>query len=215
MSWLRLDDGFAAHPKLVQLTDRDFRTWIRVLCWCARYHTKGVLPHRATEEITGLTAGFAQRATALHLLDSYPNSLGIVHDWELYNGSLEERVASYLDDYPDATANQVFRAIGGKRNPVMAIIAQYRTGTPTGTPTVPQLGTQSGTTRADPSKERARTSSSSSVHPGPQPNHDPTKPLPEHLDPIITQWRASREPEPAHDDDDPETFNLKPHQELP
>ena len=30
MSWLRIDDGFAAHPKIAALSDKDLRVWLRV-----------------------------------------------------------------------------------------------------------------------------------------------------------------------------------------
>jgi hypothetical protein len=45
VTWVRLDDGFADHPKLSQLDDRAFRIHIWALCYCARQLTDGFLAH--------------------------------------------------------------------------------------------------------------------------------------------------------------------------
>jgi len=36
MTWLRIEDGFMENPKILQLTDHQFRLWMRILCFCAR-----------------------------------------------------------------------------------------------------------------------------------------------------------------------------------
>lgn len=43
MSWVRLDDGFADHPKIAALDDRAFRIHIWALCYSARHLTDGFL----------------------------------------------------------------------------------------------------------------------------------------------------------------------------
>lgn len=44
MTWVKLDDGFADHPKLLALSDRAFRLHVRGLCYCGRYTTDGRIP---------------------------------------------------------------------------------------------------------------------------------------------------------------------------
>jgi hypothetical protein len=43
MSWVRLDDGFADHPKIAELDDRAFRIHVWALCDCAHDLTNGFL----------------------------------------------------------------------------------------------------------------------------------------------------------------------------
>jgi hypothetical protein len=47
MSWVRLDDGFADHPKIAQLDDRAFRIYVWSLCYSARHLTDGFVAHEA------------------------------------------------------------------------------------------------------------------------------------------------------------------------
>ncbi len=83
MSWLRIDDGFAAHPKVTALNLRDRWTWMAVLCYCARYRTDGWLPPNIGEHIGGARNGFVKRCAALDLLDEHAGEYR-VHDWENY-----------------------------------------------------------------------------------------------------------------------------------
>lgn len=43
MTWVRLDDGFAEHPKVARLSDAAFRLHVRALCYAARFGTDGVV----------------------------------------------------------------------------------------------------------------------------------------------------------------------------
>jgi hypothetical protein len=47
VSWVRLDDGFADHPKVAELDDRAFRIHVWALCYSARHLTDGFLAHEA------------------------------------------------------------------------------------------------------------------------------------------------------------------------
>lgn len=94
MSWLRLDDGFASHPKIAALNDREFRVWIRLLLYCARYRTKGVIdPVVAANEVPGFNPKTLRLYTALGLLDEHEEQaedgstmrILTVHDWADYN----------------------------------------------------------------------------------------------------------------------------------
>ncbi len=43
MSWVRLDDGFIDHPKVVGLGDPAFRLWVSLIAYSCRHHTDGVI----------------------------------------------------------------------------------------------------------------------------------------------------------------------------
>lgn len=82
MTWLRIDDGFASHPKIGKLSDRDFRVWMRVLCHCARYEDPTV-DEATMAEVKDLTSQRIARYRELGLLDRSGRSFE-VHDWVHY-----------------------------------------------------------------------------------------------------------------------------------
>lgn len=51
MTWVRIDDTFPDHPKVVGLTDSAFRTYVAGLCYAARYLTDGAIPSSALRSI--------------------------------------------------------------------------------------------------------------------------------------------------------------------
>jgi hypothetical protein len=82
VAWLRLDDGFASHPKIAALTDRELRIWLRILCWCSR-HGDPTVDGIAINEVRGLSARTVQRYVDLELLDQ-EGAAHVVHDWTHY-----------------------------------------------------------------------------------------------------------------------------------
>lgn len=82
MSWLRIDDGFANHPKIAKLTDREFRVWLRTLCYCARYQDPSV-DDATLAEVKGLEVAKIARFAEIGLLDSIGEAYE-VHDWQTY-----------------------------------------------------------------------------------------------------------------------------------
>lgn len=44
MAWIRLDDNFPEHPKIIGLSDSAFRLFISMLCYSNRYLTDGLIP---------------------------------------------------------------------------------------------------------------------------------------------------------------------------
>lgn len=79
MSWLRLDDGFPQHPKIAALTDRQFRDWLTLLAYCARYKTGGEVPEGSLR-VLGVRSASVAAFQELGLLEDLT-----VHDWEKYN----------------------------------------------------------------------------------------------------------------------------------
>lgn len=96
MSWVRLEDSFTSHPKIMELSDADFRVWIRLLCHCAKVKDPSV-DTKTRKEVGGLTAGRVKRFESLGLLDRERNSHE-VHDWTHYapkDASSAERVRAF------------------------------------------------------------------------------------------------------------------------
>ncbi len=81
MAWLRIDDGFSQHPKVVRLSRADRWTWLEVLCYCARFKTHGAVPEGVGDVVKGASPAFLDRCRSAGLLDGE-----IVHDWNDYNG---------------------------------------------------------------------------------------------------------------------------------
>ena len=82
MSWLRIGDEFASHPKIAQLTDREFRVWMRTLCFCARYQDP-TIDEVALIEVPGLTKTIVTKLGTLGLIDVVGDKFEI-HDWAGY-----------------------------------------------------------------------------------------------------------------------------------
>ena len=151
MSWLRIDDSFDAHPKIVGLrTDERRWTWNRILIYTCRYRSD-IIPSGIRDVVTKASAAFLKDCIALRLIDVVDGVMH-VHDWHLYNAdTIEEKVAAYLSRHPDASANEVYREIGGKREVVLGLVASLRPGSLTVPP-----GSQNGSHDGSESGSRAR-----------------------------------------------------------
>src|SRR6266576_2816884 len=93
MAWLRIDDGFTANSKIAQLTDAEFRCWLRLLCHCAKSQDPSV-DRAAIREVSGLTLARISRYSQLGLLEisngsqteSGDQTGGVyeIHNWAKY-----------------------------------------------------------------------------------------------------------------------------------
>lgn len=52
MAWLKLDDGFAQHPKVFELSDAAFRAHVAALCYAGRFLTDGFLSSAVARGLT-------------------------------------------------------------------------------------------------------------------------------------------------------------------
>ena len=84
MPWLRLDDGFGDHPKIVGLSDRAFRAHVLGLVYCARQATDGFVPKAAAPR------GNATRELERAGLWSTTRGGWMIHDFLEYNPSRAE-----------------------------------------------------------------------------------------------------------------------------
>jgi len=83
MTWLKMDDGFTEHPKIVDLSDAAFRAHIEGLTYCARNLTNGVIPG-------GINGKLCTKAVRQELVDA-----GV---WESEGRAI--RIHDYLDWNP-------------------------------------------------------------------------------------------------------------------
>lgn len=173
MSWTRLDDGYDEHAKLLALgrgNTGDARrwTWTRVLLYTNRNETAEV-PWHIDEIIPKATSSFLTDCVNIGLLDDEDGRL-VVHDWPLYaDVPIADKVAYVLTQNPDATANEIVRACGGRRGIVLSEVTRQR-GTeepsemvPDSTQVVPEVvpgnhqsGTRSGTHARAPDPTRTK-----------------------------------------------------------
>jgi hypothetical protein len=51
MTWVKIDDTFPDHPRVVGLSDAAFRSHVAGLCYSARYLTDGSIPSSAMRSI--------------------------------------------------------------------------------------------------------------------------------------------------------------------
>jgi hypothetical protein len=83
MSWLRIDDGYDTHPKLLELTEQQRWRWTRVLIHCARHQTQGHVKPAVLREL-GLGRTVA-KLLQLGLLETNGDAGYLVHDWSTFN----------------------------------------------------------------------------------------------------------------------------------
>lgn len=81
MGWIRLDDRFAEHPKILELTDRELRVHVNALCYTARAQDPHITP--AALRVLGATARQAGRLVDIGVWDVNDNGW-VIHDWQDY-----------------------------------------------------------------------------------------------------------------------------------
>ena len=166
MSWLRLDDGFPEHRKVLELPRKDRWTWVELLCYVARQNNGGHVPQGICDILRWVTPAFIKQCVDVGLLDE-GGSGHTVHDWDVYNPkdpSNAERQRRHRERYRNGERN-------GERN-------DWSNGESNalGVATVTDSVTASGT---PPARARARgpsptpvTTSSSSTKDAPEPHDD-------------------------------------------
>lgn len=106
MSWANLDDGFADHPKVIDLPDAAFRLHVCSMCWCSRRLTDGLVRSRELRILGAMLEGYpddrrlqdlAQKLVDARLWDHCEEGWRL-HDWLKHNESaqkvIERREAS-------------------------------------------------------------------------------------------------------------------------
>ncbi|HEX9640050.1 MAG TPA: hypothetical protein VGB13_01910 [Candidatus Krumholzibacteria bacterium] len=91
MAWIKLDDGFAEHPKVIGLSDRAFRLHVAALCYVARNETDGHLP-LSVPRVLGVRTNPRLLGELLAAGLWKDNGVGgwVINDYLDYNPSREE-----------------------------------------------------------------------------------------------------------------------------
>lgn len=93
MTWLKLDDKFAGHPKISPLSDAAFRLHVAGMLYAAQHETDGLIP---AANIPTLTPRY-QRKHLVELVDQglWEDVRGgmQIHDFTEYNPSRAEQQA--------------------------------------------------------------------------------------------------------------------------
>lgn len=99
MSWVKLDDQFAQHPKI--MAAGPVAAWLHVsaLCYCAKYLTDGAIPERALSTLIDTTEVEANvKQLASHLVDvglwNRSENGYEIHDYLDFNPTREEVLAT-------------------------------------------------------------------------------------------------------------------------
>jgi hypothetical protein len=85
MAWLRIDDGFTEHRKLLGLKRSDRWTWVELLTYCARQQNGGTVPENVCDVLRFVTPAFINQCVGLGLIDVEDDGTMVVHNWPKYN----------------------------------------------------------------------------------------------------------------------------------
>lgn len=93
MAWLRVDDGFDSHPKILALgSDQRRWTWTRILVYTCRYRSP-IIPTNVTELVPRATPAFLRECVDIGLIDVTDEGTYEVHDWDDYQAGDPKKAA--------------------------------------------------------------------------------------------------------------------------
>ena len=82
MTWVKIDDSFPNHPKIVGLTDKAFRIHISGLCYCGTYLTDGFVPMTIAARFANEDMQYIVELTQAGLWREAPQDNGFhIHDY--------------------------------------------------------------------------------------------------------------------------------------
>lgn len=90
---MKIDDGFAEHPKVQAVSERAFKLHVTALCYCARNLTDGILDQRAVRVVSAIVDKPCARAVR-ELVDA-----GL---WDEYGADEGFAIRDYLEFNPTA-----------------------------------------------------------------------------------------------------------------
>jgi hypothetical protein len=84
MSWVKIDDQFADHPKIAQAGPLGLAVYVAGLCYSARYLTDGFIPTASAERFAGTSPELRAKLVDLSLWDETDGGY-LIHDYLDYN----------------------------------------------------------------------------------------------------------------------------------
>lgn len=88
MAWMKVDDGFWSHPKVISLSTDAVALWVRAGSYCARHLTDGAIPATVVMLLGGSQA-VANELVKAGLWDGKGDGYAF-HDWDHYQLSSAE-----------------------------------------------------------------------------------------------------------------------------
>lgn len=85
MTWFKVDDKFAMHPKAMSAGNAALGLWVRAGSWSAAHLTDGLIPANLLAALGGSRAT-AERLVKVHLWDAEPGGYRF-RDWHDYQPS--------------------------------------------------------------------------------------------------------------------------------
>jgi hypothetical protein len=92
MSWVKIDDKFGLHPKIIALSDAAFRAHVLALCYCASNRTDGFISLAAARLFASVRV--IRELTGAGLWHMEENGGYTLHDYLAYNPSKAEAEAT-------------------------------------------------------------------------------------------------------------------------
>jgi len=124
MGWVRLDDNFADHPKVIALSDSAFRLYIEGLCYANRQLTDGFIPSAVYTKLSReddaqflIEAGLWEEVDKGYHIRSYDEYQPTREKVESKRAEARERLKRYREKQGNATETQKKRHPQPKPNP--------------------------------------------------------------------------------------------------
>lgn len=112
MTWIKIDDSFPDHPKIIGLSAEAFRTHIRGLCYSGRFLTDGLIPASAVGSIGSLDSIIELVDSCLWVCSELEGAY-LIHDY------LEHQTSKFeVEEKREAVRKRVARYRAGKSNVV-------------------------------------------------------------------------------------------------
>lgn len=108
MSWVRVDDKFPRHPKVIGLCAQAAALWLAACCWCSEYETDGALPDTAVMRLSWYAAEAAKELEVAGLWVRTETGWQI-HDYLKFNPSRRDK-----QEKRDREQARFLRTKGGK-----------------------------------------------------------------------------------------------------
>lgn len=91
MTWIKIDDAFPNHPKIVGLSDKAFRVHISGLCYCGTYLTDGFLPMAIAAKLADENMQVVAELAQAGLWRDVPQDNGFyIHDYLAHQTSKKQ-----------------------------------------------------------------------------------------------------------------------------
>ena len=84
MGYVAIQDSFGEHEKIEQLTDKDFRAFIRVICWASRRQTDGHIPLHMLSALR-MSEEQVKRMVEVGVIDRNGDGGWVIHDYLDHN----------------------------------------------------------------------------------------------------------------------------------